>query len=260
MLHQAKFRNSYRGVLFLGQTSLFNILKARPKVFFDRCRVFFTHLVEESALSQNQIKCLNSLEKIFTMNRLSKQILEAVGVKTSISVVYGAVDQTLFNPYHSDISNKYVLISCVCAPRKNPEGLINFIESNPKTKFIIHGNNWSKYKKLRFENLEILNFSYQKQPKLMRDASAFMSYSWFEGGPFPVLEALASGTPVLATRTGFAPDLVDISNGRIIESGDSLFTIQTKLKECMELKELVKSKNLLAVNLTWELLANSLYN
>jgi len=53
----------------------------------------------------------------------------------------------------------------------------------------------------------------------MRDASVFLSNSWFVGGPFPVLEALASGMPALATNTGFALDLINLNIDRTIESG-----------------------------------------
>jgi glycosyltransferase involved in cell wall biosynthesis len=43
-----------------------------------------------------------------------------------------------------------------------------------------------------------------------------------EGGPASVLEALATGTPLIAHRTGMAPDVVvDAENGFLVDVGDS---------------------------------------
>lgn len=45
--------------------------------------------------------------------------------------------------------------------------------------------------------------------------------SLWESGPLVVLEALALGRPVVSTRVGLAPDVVDSSNGRIVDVGDA---------------------------------------
>jgi glycosyltransferase involved in cell wall biosynthesis len=44
---------------------------------------------------------------------------------------------------------------------------------------------------------------------------------WFENGPTVALEAMAVGTPVLASRIGNLPEIIaDGVNGRLIEPGD----------------------------------------
>jgi glycosyltransferase involved in cell wall biosynthesis len=49
---------------------------------------------------------------------------------------------------------------------------------------------------------------------------AFLLSSRTEGTPIALLEAIAAGVPVVATRVGGVPDVVDESSGRLVESGD----------------------------------------
>lgn len=54
-------------------------------------------------------------------------------------------------------------------------------------------------------------------PELYASSKLWLFPSHTEGFGLPVLEALASGTPVVATRAGAAPDLIDASNGWLID-------------------------------------------
>jgi glycosyltransferase involved in cell wall biosynthesis len=51
-------------------------------------------------------------------------------------------------------------------------------------------------------------------------ADVFVLPSWYEGYGMAVAEAVASGLPVVATRTGAAGDLVDHRSGILVEPGD----------------------------------------
>lgn len=58
-----------------------------------------------------------------------------------------------------------------------------------------------------------------EMPSLMNAADAVVMYSLYEGLPSTVLEALACGTPVLATPVGALPDVVkDGENGHLVSS------------------------------------------
>lgn len=57
---------------------------------------------------------------------------------------------------------------------------------------------------------------------LMRSARLFVLGSRYENNPCVVLEALVSGLPVVATRVGGLPELVDESNGVLVEPHDSV--------------------------------------
>lgn len=55
----------------------------------------------------------------------------------------------------------------------------------------------------------------------MRRADLFILPSRWENLPCVVIEALASGVPVLATRVGGIPELVGHTNGRLVPPGDA---------------------------------------
>jgi glycosyltransferase involved in cell wall biosynthesis len=55
---------------------------------------------------------------------------------------------------------------------------------------------------------------------LMRSARLFVLGSRYENNPCVVLEALASGLPVVATSVGGVPELLDETNGVLVESAD----------------------------------------
>lgn len=54
-------------------------------------------------------------------------------------------------------------------------------------------------------------------PELYSRCSVWLFPSLTEGFGLPLLEALASGTPVVATHAGAAPELINSSNGRLVE-------------------------------------------
>jgi len=62
---------------------------------------------------------------------------------------------------------------------------------------------------------------YSEIPLWMRAADLFCLPSLNEGMPNVVLEALASGTPVVATNVGGIPDLVRNGNGILVPPGDA---------------------------------------
>ena len=51
-------------------------------------------------------------------------------------------------------------------------------------------------------------------------ADVFVFPSHFEGFGLVILEAMASGLPIIATEATAAPDILDDSTGRIVQTGD----------------------------------------
>ena len=54
----------------------------------------------------------------------------------------------------------------------------------------------------------------------MQQSDAFLLFSRFENQPCVVLESLCCGLPVISTKVGGIGELIDESNGILIESGD----------------------------------------
>jgi glycosyltransferase involved in cell wall biosynthesis len=203
------------------------------------------------------------------MNTNSKVKLQSTGVDgEKIKVVYSAINKNLFYPTNrTDIlklfSRKpYVLISSNCKARKNPEKILDLIKFMPKVDFIIHGLNWDKTyrnKIAELANLRYIPFNSKRQPELMRNAHVFLSLSTLEGGPITLLEALASGTPVVTTRTGFSEDFVVESNGSIVEEESNIQEIADSVAVLMRLKERVFFYDLTGKELSWKHLGQLLY-
>ncbi len=166
---------------------------------------------------QSKINLLNSSAKIIVQNQTVKKFLIMAGVNPCLIEVFpGAVDRTRYFP--SSAKKNFVLISGDFKPRKNPESVLRVIESNTDIDFVIHGKNldfFRNYEK-RNHNLKLIEWKIALQPKLMRDAGVFMNLSLLEGGPISILEALSVGTPVIATDTGFAKELIKNEFGSVV--------------------------------------------
>lgn len=57
--------------------------------------------------------------------------------------------------------------------------------------------------------------------KMMRQAELFVLASRYDNNPCVVIEAMASGLPVVATAVGGIPELIDHSNGRLAAPNDA---------------------------------------
>jgi glycosyltransferase involved in cell wall biosynthesis len=65
-------------------------------------------------------------------------------------------------------------------------------------------------------------FPDKKLPKLYQAADIFAFSTFYENLPFAVLEALSTGLPVVTTRVGGIPEMIDSGkNGFLVEPADS---------------------------------------
>ena len=257
-----------RSVLFVNQ-KLFVRMKKRSIIWFLICRrkrisVYFSH---ESEIEEFVNLCNENrrVSKVTTFNNSDSQNLRALlRPEIDLRVSYGAVDRSIFYPLSKGalLNSSYVLIVGIMSPRKNPAVLKRVIEHNHNYDFVIHGENWESLWGSTNQipsNLRMINFDFDLNPQLMRNAACLLTISDLEGGPYPTLEALASGTPVVASSTGWNPELVNELNGFLITNLNSDRDISAAIKGAFELKRVKGHLDLLPLDYNWERVARALY-
>lgn len=231
-------------------------------------KVFFTHLNDSELAIEQQVALLNKCSQVLVMNLQVKEFLISSGVlRAKVSVIYGGVDRFKFFPQASAVSqvesNPYVLIAGDCKDRKNPHLISEVISDMSNQRFFIHGRYWENFflntRGFIPENVTIQEFKFSAHPAIMRNASAYLSLSKLEGGPYPVIEALASGTPVVVTDTGWNTEFVNEFNGRVLPLDVPVRDVTKSIREVVQLKEIVKHNDLLDMKLTMEELAHHLF-
>lgn len=111
--------------------------------------------------------------------------------------------------------NKGINILMEAIEKLNEEGYLKRLHFN----IVGKGPLYKEYvKRYNFENVSFLGFADDEQlAALYRSNDLFVFPTRFEGMPTVVLEAMAAGMPVVVSETGATSELVDNSNGYLIE-------------------------------------------
>ena len=253
------------GDLIVNQNTLLYIIENNLLKYDDlkSLRCLFTHAAEKSLTQGPLIQILLKLNRILVLNESDKLLLFSHGIPArNILVVHGGIDRNRYYPSVKKPLEQFALITGDAKQRKNPQKIVELITLCGEVNFIICGRYWKEYLEsngIYLTNLKVLDYEPKLNEMLMRQASVFITLSHQEGGPYPVLEALASGTPVISTPVGWSPELLDGSNGRLIEFDTEIEAIRGLIFACIELKSLVYCKDLLNGRFTWHEFARLLY-
>jgi glycosyltransferase involved in cell wall biosynthesis len=260
---KAKFRPEVNGNNMFVHHRTFLEVDKRFVISGSCNRVWLTHFDELCDINQLILR-ESRISKAFVQNTQLKESLVSEGFPESkLRVIPGAVERSIFHPSQGLVQEgKYFLFSGDCKPRKNPSYVHWIVSSFPEYQFVIHGSGWRLFDDgvlNTYRNVRILDFDFGQQPVLLRGALALISVAEKEGGPISILEALASGTPVLATDTGFARDLLSDDSGYLVFEDRNLNYWATLLKQAAALKELVRDKDLLNGKFSWAQLGADFY-
>lgn len=157
--------------------------------------------------------------RIITVSNYSKQqLVELMGIKEElISVIYNGLDESFFlnserhqidKPYFLYVGNRRInknipAMLVAFAKAKIPKDFIFMLTGNPDPDLIV------LISKLRITGrVRFLGFVKEAElPKLYKGAYATMFVSLMEGFGLPLIESMASGTPVLTSNESALPEI-----------------------------------------------------
>jgi glycosyltransferase involved in cell wall biosynthesis len=196
----------------------------RSPIHAGKSHIWATHLEpEKHGIDNDQlVRALNCCQTVICMNRALRDELENLGVfPDRLAVALGAADTRRFRP-HRRSPNGRVGFCSAYYERKSPNLIFEVVRRMPHRNFTLLGKGWASYPRfselVALANFEYLETEYDDYGKFYAGLSVFVSASRLEGGPVPLLEAMMCNVVPVASRTGFAPDLIqDGSNGWLFE-------------------------------------------
>ena len=240
-------------------------------------------------LDYNLDKACKKSDHIITISKFSKsEIMKYMNVpENKISVIPCGVDHSRFHPYYSEdvverarikygIPKNYILYLGTLEPRKNIELLVeaycNLIKENDLCPdLVIAGKKGWMYETI-FEKVHSLGIENNiiftdyidtdDVPIILKGAIVFVYPSIYEGFGLPPLEAMACGTPVIASNTASLPEVV--GNAGILVDPFSVYEIKNAMHQMVfddSKREIMREKGILrAKEYTWRASADQLKN
>jgi len=201
-------------------------------------------LLHDSARKEQVISALASCERVITVSESLKDMISAQGIPAErIERVYNGVDRSVFRPMprteargtlNLPLHGKMVLCVASLLPIKRHRDLLNAFQLSLKqhsieSRLVLVGEGPLRQELGRqAERLGIagsVKFAggckHADVPKWVNAADVVCLASENEGLPNVLVEALACGRPVVATRVGGIPELVSSREyGRLVRPGD----------------------------------------
>ncbi len=167
---------------------------------------------KDLSLQQEILRTARTADHFVSISNFSKdELCKTLRVdRGRVSVIYLASDDA-FNIERSKESNdsadQYMLTIGGSEPRKNVQTVIDAYSMLPmsiqsKYKLLIAGGRWHN-RQLNIPSSNVIELGYvpdKELPNLYANAHAFIFASEYEGFGFSILEAMASGTPVINAR------------------------------------------------------------
>lgn len=239
---------------FFSHYSLFiNCLRFNSRIHGAQNLVFHTHPRDIGISERELTYALNRASKVICMNSTYAQGLISQGVSTDIvTYVIGAADPEFFRPHER--GNGAVGFCMAYYPRKSPDLIVEIIQRMPHRRFILLGKRWNQYERfermMQLPNLTYIETSYARYPEVYAQMDVFVSPAKLEGGPIPLIETMMANVVPVASRTGFAPDLVvHGENGFLFDVDSSAEAVCALIDQAFELKTNIRAT---AEHLSWK--------
>jgi glycosyltransferase involved in cell wall biosynthesis len=240
-----------RNYFFSHYLLLQNYLERHQELLDDQTKLFvwYTHPREENPASiAKLLLAFDKVTKVIFACESNRQLWLDRGLAyEKTAVVLGAADPQQFK-YH-ERGEGAVGLSSSFYERKSPDRLLEIVKQMPHRQFVLLGRKWNQYalfEEMRaLPNFTYLQAAYPEYPEIYSTFDVFLSMSNLEGGPIPLIEAMMSNAVPVASRTGFAPDLIrngengfifdlDASAERIAKLIEAAFTLPGDIRKTVE--------------------------
>lgn len=179
------------------------------------------------------MKILRNASVICPVSHDLKNAIKKLSPDNQYRVVNNVVDTEIFSVVEHKNDKKTILhVSTLNDDQKNISGILRAAKAlsteRDDLKFLIVGDGdiepHQAYAKELDINDKILEFR-GKQPiekiaRIMQESDIFLLFSNYENLPCVIIEAHASGIPVLSTDVGGISEMINETNGVLIEKGD----------------------------------------
>ena len=211
---------------FFSHYLLFFEARRDPALRRAKSMVWFTHPSyppEEADAAARQLRDASFV--VATCSMWARALIGAGVRARKVKVVLGAADAEQFRRH--DRGAGAVAFCSRYQPRKSPDTIIGLVRAMPHREFRLLGSEWRGTPFLaeleELPNFTYVEVDYAEYPRFYDGIDVFVSPSEIEGGPIPLVEAMMANAVPVATRTGFAPDLVRHGeNGFLCEPGASV--------------------------------------
>jgi glycosyltransferase involved in cell wall biosynthesis len=173
-----------------------------------------------------------SFEQAVVVSSVSYWLLKRLNELFTISqakLVRNVVDTNLFYPVSKTAIRKRFIHVSMMFPMKNVEGMIDALylleQQTQDWEMVFVGNasdDWKQKAKGLGNHVSWAGtLSYAAVAKEMQAADALIHFSTYENLPCVINEALCCGLPVISSRVGGIDEIVNETNGMLIESKDT---------------------------------------
>ena len=238
-------------------------LEKKPKKFINNSLVLYTHNEPDLGSVFEQVDFLNKAHKVYFYCKQDAENLVLNGLKKEKIVIANcAVDNDCVLDNKEIREQRTIILASKFGPRKGAELLPGIVKKLPDWNFIVMGRGWGNFLKqeklLNVPNFTYVQFNKKNRSKYFSKAKIFLSLSNLEGGPVPLIEAMALGVIPISTSTGFAPEFIkDGTNGYLLPLNPDPDFVVSKIVSVDKLSE---SPELSVTLLTWDRIARLTYN
>ena len=190
--------------------------------------------VMRGALKRNILRVANHASVIMPVSLDLQHCMEGHGVRNHFKVIYNLVDTSVFRlgtPTSDNVKKRMLHISTLRDEAKNFSGILRTIERLRQQRddfelHVIHDYEALEFKAFVKEHHldDCVIFHGKKTSAEVAEAYAqsdfFVLFSNFENLPCVLVEAFASGVPVLTTDVGGIAEIVNPERGILIHQGD----------------------------------------